>query len=112
MHTESRSDNTSPIILLESRSESVTLPRGIEPVLLTAESNIDLHNNHNDPPVVAFPVPQSKRLLWYNLTKRPATMTVLRKLPYLFSGVDDDCNLIPWLFLDEDTLFICGGLRR
>ena len=66
----------------------------------------------NDPPIVAFPVPQSKRLLWYNLTKNPAEMTVLRKLPYLFSGMEDDCNFVPWLFLDEDTLFICGGIRR
>ena len=95
-----------------SRSDSVTPPLDVDPLLYTAEFNNDLHNNYNDPPVLAFPVPQSKRLLWYNLTKRPATMTVLRKLPYLFSGVDDDCNLIPWVFLDVDTLFICGGLRR
>ena len=76
------------------------------------DSNIYADINLNDPPILAFPVPQAKRLLWYNLNKKPAEMTVIRKLPYLFSGIEDDCNLIPWLFLDEDTLFICGGLRR
>lgn len=83
--------------------------------LLSHQSELDLRwcgqVPINDPPIVAFPIANQKNIMTFNLENDTMVTTLLRKLPYIFSCPNDAYNLIPWVFLDAESLMISGGLR-
>lgn len=65
----------------------------------------------NDPPIVAFPIATSKTVVNYNVVTGEKFTAEFKRMPYMFTAPNDDRNFIPWVFLDENSLMICGGLR-
>lgn len=66
----------------------------------------------DSPPVIVFPVPGSKDLVVYNFTTDNRLVTTMTKLSFMFSPDDELGNLVPWVCLDDNTVFICGGIHK
>jgi hypothetical protein len=69
-------------------------------------------DNENDPPKLVYLVPGTKRIQVYNFATGTMVERTISKLPYTLSHTSVPYMYTQtWAWIDEDTLFICGGVE-